>query len=178
MFVLCSGQDSKAEELTYEPAGGLGLWPGPIIDAHFQEKGRQVGAMAPPWPQGRLVELLGATAHLERGATWAIGLDEDTGVECRPAEHSCVVLGGPGGAWVARLEEQEEGRLEASTHYLTRCHTSRCTMSRGDMINTTDLSVTFPDWKSPVDRAVGPSPLPPPSRDPQNEKFLLSLFFF
>ena len=30
--------------MTYDPQGGLGLWPGPIIDAHFRERGRQVGS--------------------------------------------------------------------------------------------------------------------------------------
>ena len=33
---------SDPDDLTYDPQGGLGLWPGPIIDAHFRERGRQV----------------------------------------------------------------------------------------------------------------------------------------
>ena len=37
--VFCS---SDPDDLTYDPQGGLGLWPGPIIDAHFRERGRQV----------------------------------------------------------------------------------------------------------------------------------------
>merc|ERR1712200_37553 len=32
---------SDPDDLTYDPQGGLGLWPGPIIDAHFRERGRQ-----------------------------------------------------------------------------------------------------------------------------------------
>ena len=36
----CSSSDP--DDLTYDPQGGLGLWPGPIIDAHFRERGRQV----------------------------------------------------------------------------------------------------------------------------------------
>ena len=37
--VFCS---SDPDDLIYDPKGGLGLWPGPIIDAHFRERGRQV----------------------------------------------------------------------------------------------------------------------------------------
>jgi len=118
---------SDADDLTYDPQGGLGLWPGPIIDAHFRERGRQ----------GRLVQLVRDTRELEHGSTWGIGLDEDTGMECWPANSTCQVLGGSGGVWVAALEND----VTVTTHYLTR----------GDSFDPSDLSVTFPNWKSPLD---------------------------
>merc|ERR1712200_59638 len=97
---------SDPDDLTYDPQGGLGLWPGPIIDAHFRERGRQ----------GRLVQLVRDTRESEHGSTWGIGLDEDTGMECWPANSTCQVLGGSGGVWVAALEDD----VTVTTHYLTR----------------------------------------------------------
>merc|ERR1711953_542355 len=118
---------SDPDDLTYDAQGGLGLWNGPIIDAHFRERGRQ----------GRLVQLVRNTRELEHGSNWGIGLDEDTGMECWPANSTCQVLGGSGGVWVAALE----GEVSVTPHYLTR----------GDNFDTSDLSVTFPGWKKPVD---------------------------
>jgi len=123
---------SDPDDLTYDPEGGLGLWPGPIIDAHFRERGRQ----------GRLVQLVRDTRELEHGSTWGIGLDEDTGMECWPANSTCQVLGGSGGVWVASLEDD----VTVTTHYLTR----------GDSLDTSDLSVTFPNWKKSLD-SQGPA---------------------
>ena len=59
----------------------------------------------------------------------------------RPANSTCQVLGGSGGVWVAALEDD----VTVTTHYLTR----------GDNLDTSDLSVTFPGWKKPVDNQVG-----------------------
>ena len=59
----------------------------------------------------------------------------------RPANSTCQVLGGSGGVWVAALEDD----VRVTTHYLTR----------GDNLETSDLSVTFPGWKKPVDNQVG-----------------------
>ena len=42
---------------------------------------------------------------------------------------------------VAALEDD----VRVTTHYLTR----------GDSLDTSDLSVTFPGWKKPVDNQVG-----------------------
>ena len=38
---------SDPDDLTYDAQGGLGLWNGPIIDAHFRERGRQVKVLEP-----------------------------------------------------------------------------------------------------------------------------------
>ena len=83
--VFCS---SDPDDLTYDPQGGLGLWPGPIIDAHFRERGRQVATWSflnlpcTRLEKGRLVQLVRDTRESEHGSTWGIGLDEDTGMEC------------------------------------------------------------------------------------------------
>ena len=63
------------------------------------------------------------------------------GSNYRPANSTCQVLGGSGGVWVAALEDD----VRVTTHYLTR----------GDNLDTSDLSVTFPGWKKPVDNQVG-----------------------
>jgi len=123
---------SDPDDLTYDPQGGLGLWPGPIIDAHFRERGRQ----------GRLVQLVRDTRESEHGSTWGIGLDEDTGMECWPANSTCQILGGSGGVWVSALEDD----VAVTTHYLTR----------GDSLDTSDLSVNFPNWKKSLD-SQGPA---------------------
>ena len=77
---------SDPDDLTYDAQGGLGLWNGPIIDAHFRERGRQVKVLEPLLHQnvkkGRLVQLVRNTRELEHGSNWGIGLDEDTGMEC------------------------------------------------------------------------------------------------
>merc|ERR1712025_1045011 len=119
---------SDPDDLIYDPQGGLGLWPGPIIDAHFRERGRQ----------GRLVQLVRDTREMEHGSTWGIGLDEDTGMECWSANSTCQVLGGSGGVWVAALEND----VTVTTHYLTM----------GDSFDSSDLSVSFPNWKNPLDK--------------------------
>ena len=131
-------ESQDPDDLTYDPRGGLGLLPGPVIDAHFSEQGRQ----------GRLLGLLRDTVEEERGSSWGLGLDEDTALECRGA--SCTVLGGPGGVWVVSIDVEVAGdRLLATTSFLTE----------GDILNTTDLSVTFPEWKQPVE-GLGQGPTP------------------
>jgi cyanophycinase len=82
--MLIDGEDDKSNEISaLSMAPGLGLLPGVVIDSHFAERGRM----------GRL---LGAVAQNPKNL--GIGIDEDTAVVVRCAEHFRVI--GSGAAYV------------------------------------------------------------------------------
>jgi len=106
--------------VTYDPLGGIGLFPEAIIDTHFGHRGRQ----------GRLIRLLSDTVESEsKGSSLGIGLDEATALVIT-TDFDGRISGevvGDYGVFLADVSEAEAsfdtdnvwGIQGVRTHYLT-----------------------------------------------------------
>ncbi|MEE2001738.1 cyanophycinase [Alkalimonas sp. MEB108] len=127
-----------ASSLTYNPQGGVGLFPWGILDTHFSERGRE----------GRLIKLALATQ-----TRFGFGVDEATAllvsVPVRQPNEVWFEVQGKGGVFIADLASANQHRQDSSltidavtTHYLT--HGDRALLRDGE------LSIQFADWKQAV----------------------------
>ncbi len=77
MIVMGEGEKAPTKN-TVQMAPGMGLWVGAVIDQHFSQRGRI----------GRLLSALAQNPGI-----LGVGLDEDTAIEVRLAEHRLRVWG-------------------------------------------------------------------------------------
>lgn len=107
------GEGLTQSSLTYQAAGGFGLFPWGILDTHFSERGRE----------GRLLTLVAQTQ-----AYYGFGVDEATALLVRadrqqPDKAHFRVLGAEGVYVVerhAQSQYQRGKKLQLMSHYFTR----------------------------------------------------------
>lgn len=137
------------DQLTYQPLGGLGLFPFGVLDTHFSERSREI----------RLVRLLSDT-----GTRFGFGVDEATAllVGFKPAEPAVAKLSviGAAGVFIADLQQaqvQQTGSAAAGaglvtpwqiskvrTHYLHAGQTASLTVN-GLQLQQPQLPARQPD---------------------------------
>lgn len=113
------------DSLTYQSAGGLGLFPYGLLDTHFSERGRQA----------RLMRLAAATE-----TPLAVGVDETTALMVDLKSDQFEVIGERGVFFIADAENSEMA-VASTFHYLINGSTG--TLGKSDITD-----VTFADGQS------------------------------
>ena len=89
---------TNPDDLSYDPWGGLGFFPkGFVLDSHVGQRGRE----------GRLIRLLADTKDIYLGASYGIGIDENTALHVTLYEDGLVngAVLGTGGVFLTRVDE-------------------------------------------------------------------------
>ncbi len=124
------------DDLTYNSAGGLGLFHWGIMDTHFSERGRQ----------GRL-----ATLVLETNTRFAFGVDEATAliVSEVTSENPNFEVVGESGVFVVENNFSMQNKT-LSTHYITRGDKAR--------LDNQQFRLQIADWKNmSIEKGTMPS---------------------
>lgn len=135
-------QGALNDDLTYQSAGGLGLFSWGVMDTHFSERGRQ----------GRLVKLT-----LDTNTNYAFGVDEATALQVSWQGNSLPEMKVVGQSGVFVVDNHNHARQKRDkqvvTHFLTRDDHMKLTEN--------GLSITFAAWKHKIE--AGTSKIQPMS---------------
>lgn len=122
------------DSLTYQPAGGLALFPYGLLDTHFSERGRQA----------RLMRLAATTE-----ASLAVGVDETTALMVNLQNDQFEVIGERGVFFIANAEENATA-VASIFYYLTDGSTG--TLSQSGIVD-----VNFSSTQNAINDSENPS---------------------
>ena len=123
---------------SYDPEGGIGLFPYPL-DTHHAERGRQ----------GRFIRLLSDTARAPNGSSIGLAVDQNTSAIYTPSSPIVVVSGGAGGAGVW-LYDVSGARVTQSSKGWSVSNVLVSYATHGDGLNIRTGEVLPAAWKSPL----------------------------
>ncbi len=127
-------QEDHLNDLSYNPAGGFGLFTYGLLDTHFTERGRE----------GRLIRLA-ADTH----TPMAYGIDQDTGLLITNAGSSNAQMQviGQHGAYILDLSK---ATVNNKGPFWSIFNVKVTYLTVGDMFDPSTKTVTIANWKTPL----------------------------
>ncbi|HZU68492.1 MAG TPA: cyanophycinase [Ktedonobacteraceae bacterium] len=127
-------QEDHLNDLSYDPAGGFGMFTYGLLDTHFTERGRQ----------GRLIRLA-ADTHTPMG----YGIDQDTGLLITNADspQAQMQVIGQHGVYILDLSK---ATIDKKGPFWSIFNVKVTYLTVGDSFDPNTKTVTIANWKTPL----------------------------